>query len=231
MSVGPAWSSIPTSRWCDVRKSDNEWLDDAACKGATGYPFFTNLPDESGQGGDSDGVVAARRYCDSCPVRSECILEAVHYEHGAEPSRRNGVWAGYTPAQRQSAERRNAISCAVCGATFDPALVRIGIVRCPVDKRHVDRVLPPIPDEGDQWSKRHTTLARRVLKHLDAGGPVPRPRRLSVEFAVREQDMARVFAALVLDGTLRRNTRGDYLRTKRTRRADPTTWLPPHQVR
>lgn len=211
------------------RLKDNDWLDGAACRGSAGpnSVFYNDGTDPENPNGPED----AQAICDVCPVRDQCMLEAVHYEQGAEPSRRHLVWAGFTPAQRYAAEHRKAVTCSVCGTPFDPKLVRDGIVRCPVSRRHVDRVLPPIPLEGDEWSRRHTVIARRVLKHLETTYVIPRPRPLAKEWGLREADMVRVYEALVMDGTLYRNKRGDYKRVRRAQRIDTTSWIPPHQVR
>lgn len=118
-----------------LRKSDNGWLADAACLGVTGYPFYTEEGVDD-TGGDTQGADDARGLCDTCPVRTECLLEALHYEHGVRPVRRHGVWAGYTPEERYEVERAGHVSCPVCGATYDPTKVRRGLFVCPVDRHH-----------------------------------------------------------------------------------------------
>jgi hypothetical protein len=212
---------------------DTEWLDEAICKGA-GTTFFYERPlpiDEDGARTiDVEAVDEARTMCDVCPVRGQCFEQVMREESGKAITNRDGVYAGMTPHQRHSAEKRRAVECPVCGAMLDPALVRAGIVRCPVNARHVSRTSVPIPEDGDGWTKRHTGLARRVVQHLDdTDESVRRPQTLAREWGERPTDMARVYEALVMDGTLKRTSKG-YERARRAHahREEPSSWLPMH---
>lgn len=198
--------------------SPDEWRTDALCRGATDAFYDEEHPEH------------ARESCDRCPVRTQCLADALRYEKGADATRRYGVWAGLTPAQRVSAERRGAVVCPVCGAGLDPTLVRAGVVRCPSDVRHTDRIMSVIPDEGDDWSKRHLVLARRVLRSLEDGTRPSRPRSLAALWKVKEADMRRVYEALVNDGTLASDGHGNYSRTHAAAKIDAATWEPAHEV-
>lgn len=214
--------------------SDESWTDDALCKGAPLEVFYERpLPfdDSEGRSIDVEAVDEVRTMCDVCPVRGLCFGASMAEESGKAITNRDGVRAGMTPHQRHSAEKRKAVSCPVCGAFYDPKLVRAGIVRCPVSTDHVSRLGPAIPEDGDGWTKRHTALARRVVAHLDdtIGAPVLRPQTLARKWGERPTDMARVYEALVMDGTLKRNTKG-YTRSRRAHASyvEPGTWLPLH---
>ena len=70
------------------------WADAAACRGMTALMFP--------HPGDRDGIAAAKRVCATCPVRIECGDHATRWESGAVT---DGVWAGRTAQERQSARR------------------------------------------------------------------------------------------------------------------------------
>lgn len=70
------------------------WADRAACRGMTALMFP--------HPGDRDGIAAAKRVCATCPVRAECRDHATRWESGAVT---DGVWAGRTAQERQSARR------------------------------------------------------------------------------------------------------------------------------
>lgn len=71
-----------------------DWMDEAAC---SGMPLEIFFPDESGMGGYS----TARQVCAICPVRSECLSDAL--ERGDE----HGMWGGLTgPKLKQERRRR-----------------------------------------------------------------------------------------------------------------------------
>lgn len=210
-----------------MRTSDNEWAERASCKGATAI-FFP--PMSEGEEVRVD-MAECRSICDHCPVRIDCYLEADYFEHGKAVSGRYGIWAGMTNAQRHAAEHRNAVRCPVCGVGLDPVMVRAGRVRCPVNRAHVDRRMPPISNHGDGWQKRHLTLARRVLRWLDDESvtELPRPKTLARRWEERPQDMSRVYEALCNDGTLV-FSKGAYHRSRRSMRIEPEQWLPSHLI-
>lgn len=182
---------------------------------------------------DEDGLEHARSLCDSCPARKRCLLEANRYEQGKPPTERFGIAAGMTPEQRRSAVLRKQVTCPKCDAQLDPALVRNGILRCPRNKAHLNRTTVPIPNEGDGWSKRHLTLARRVLHYMDEHPrqrTMPSITALSDEMGERWHDTKRVYQAFLVDGTLGYEN-GKYVRKlSRSKRVAADKWLPPHLV-
>jgi WhiB family redox-sensing transcriptional regulator len=70
-----------------------EWMDHAACRGRTDL-FF---PGERGMA----EVMAAKRICADCPVRSECLGYALDHDE------RDGVW-GQTSGEDRAKMRRRA---------------------------------------------------------------------------------------------------------------------------
>lgn len=71
------------------------WRDRAACKGVPIGVFFPEIPQ-----GDSSSHWwrKARTYCEGCTVKADCLAFVLPFE--AEAGRRNGMWAGMTPRER-----------------------------------------------------------------------------------------------------------------------------------
>ncbi|MFM7224049.1 MAG: WhiB family transcriptional regulator [Actinomycetota bacterium] len=74
-----------------VSRPDTEWLDAAACRGATTDVFFPT---------SESGKVAAVRICAACPVREECL------EYAIATRQPEGVWGGLDPVERRRLLRR-----------------------------------------------------------------------------------------------------------------------------
>lgn len=73
---------------------DNRWQDYAACRGE---PIDVFYPDRSdGMSGYRD----ARQICRQCPVRAECLTEAL------KQGERYGCWGGMSPRQRRRVQAR-----------------------------------------------------------------------------------------------------------------------------
>ena len=121
-----------------------------------------------------------------------------------------------TPAQRQSIHRRGGLK------GRDP----MKLVKGDDNGRRV----PPIPDEGDRWSKHHTTLARKLIRHLAAnaevGKRIDRFAALVVILDCNPAPLQRVLDALVQDGTL--DMRRDGTLLYRGGHGVVGSWLPPH---
>lgn len=69
---------------------DLAWQDDALCAQHDLGPLFQ----------DARHAAAAIRWCNVCPVRSECLATAMSLERGFKAGDRSGVWGGFTPAER-----------------------------------------------------------------------------------------------------------------------------------
>lgn len=69
-------------------------MSEAACVGAPTEIFF---PEING-GNTEEGWVEARKYCAECTVRKECLALVQQWE--SPDVRRNGMWGGMTPTER-----------------------------------------------------------------------------------------------------------------------------------
>lgn len=77
----------------DYVPADQDWLDQAACRGSDPRLFFA---DQRG-----DHYTEARAICTACPVRTECLDYAI-----ALGARQPGFWGGHTERQRDSIRRK-----------------------------------------------------------------------------------------------------------------------------
>lgn len=72
-----------------------KWMDKAACRGAEPLVFHPDI--ERGESGEAPWV-KARSFCAVCTVKMECLEYCLEYE--ARVFRRNGMYAGMTPRER-----------------------------------------------------------------------------------------------------------------------------------
>jgi len=174
-------------------RNDFDWLEWAACRGAPPAIFYEDTEDDDGNP-NSAGVAVARAVCALCPVRYECADHALHEEKGlaVDSLERVGIRGGLTPAQRWSIEKRGGLKGA------DPLDLIAGTQN--------GRSVPPIPDEGDRWSRHHTTLAHKVLRWLAVnvpeGGRVPSQTAVCEAIPCMPGPLRIVLDAFVADGTL-----------------------------
>lgn len=81
--------------------SDGEWKQSAACRGVdTAAVFYPEIPS-----GDVRDFYwrKARAYCGVCRVRADCLAYVLPFERAA--GRRDGMWGGLTPREREQHER------------------------------------------------------------------------------------------------------------------------------
>lgn len=64
-----------------------EWANRAACRGYDLDAFFTD---------SKGGIERVKRICRPCPVRKQCLAEALRAEYGS----RYGIYGGLTPDER-----------------------------------------------------------------------------------------------------------------------------------
>lgn len=202
---------------------EDRWQDDALCKGSTNafYDDVYGADEGNGEPVDTAALQRARGVCSICPVRTECFAQVMEDEAGSAADKRFGITAGMTPEQRWSAEKRGTVTD-VKGRTLDPLRV--------IDGRLPDRKVSPIPDEGDQWTRRHTTLARKfvvwLVENTKNGTEIPGPHKMSQTLdKARPGDMQRVYDAMVNDGTLKQKGNGP-TRTYVRRRNPGVNWTP-----
>lgn len=187
-----------------------KWTELVPCRGATEVMYGRVWPVDPDTGEQVLEPVAselrrARRVCLSCPSRERCIERVMTDEHTRAAENRYGVAAGTTPAQRWSMEKRGTWRCETCDRVLDPMKVIVGTLYCEHCRKAARRV-GLIPDGGDDWQPRHTTLARRVVAYIveehGVGENVANPTALSDAWGARRNDMVRVFEQLLVDGTL-----------------------------
>lgn len=175
---------------------------------------------------DEERVGDARAVCARCPVRSQCATQALVEEGSSAVELRSGIRGYLTPAQRSTIAKRGGL------AGVDPLALATGW--------DGERRIPSIPDDGDQWSRHHTTLARKVVRWLvdnvDVGATLPTQASMCKALSCHPTPLRRVMEALVQDGTLdfagtRTGKQANgatvrYVRRKTPRRV--ASWLPPH---
>lgn len=78
------------------------WTDDAACIGLDTELFFV----DRGQGSTSE-MHTIFKMCKKCPVKDECLEEAMRIEK--HYGTRHGIWGGKTPTERNLIARDRLI--------------------------------------------------------------------------------------------------------------------------
>lgn len=77
----------------------------------------------------------AVRICRTCPVRRDCLIDAMTAETGRRASARWGVWGGYIPVERVMLER-------VQGRATSEAGVQVDNPECQVELTHNRKAAP-----------------------------------------------------------------------------------------
>lgn len=71
-----------------------DWVEEASCRGISGDMFYPELYIQ-------EEIVAAKRVCDACPVKAECL------DHAMTNREIFGIWGGTTEIERNRIWRRN----------------------------------------------------------------------------------------------------------------------------
>lgn len=202
----------------------------AACRDMPTEAFFDDVWHDpwDHRSVDHAALEAVREVCGGCPVRRECHTDAME-EEGERPVKlRHGLRALLTPAQRYTLSKRKW-RCR-CGVALDPAHLQQGVRRCPIMCGVPHRKVPAIPDQGEEWTRRHTEVARLVLEwmeeNVEVGEQMPTSVDLHLTLNVRRAYIDRVYAALTQDGVLHR-TGNRYTRTSHN--VAGAQYLPPHE--
>lgn len=87
-----------------IEINPSSWRTDAACRDADPDLFFP----ERGGFAYNTAIGEARKFCDRCPVRTECL------DFGRGES--YGIWGGKIPADRKASPSMFAGFCEVCDA-------------------------------------------------------------------------------------------------------------------
>ncbi len=76
--------------------SSESWRELASCKGIDTNIF---VPKDRGAGTGRNVYAKARKFCDSCPVKNECLMFAL------ESKMEFGMFGGTTPRERRSIKK------------------------------------------------------------------------------------------------------------------------------
>lgn len=99
------------------------WHTDAACAGMDPDIFYPNDPQPIGRPTNPakpDGYAQARTVCGRCPVRDQCLSEAMADEAGNGAKVRHGMRGGLTPTERYRLPWRICRRCNARFATHNP---------------------------------------------------------------------------------------------------------------
>jgi WhiB family redox-sensing transcriptional regulator len=79
------------------------WWDEAACVGKEKL-FFSGEPLGRPAKGQVSTRSRQREVCLGCPVRDDCLRDAMAFESGRAQSYRWGMWGGLSPNERYDLE-------------------------------------------------------------------------------------------------------------------------------
>lgn len=83
----------------------SSWWDRAICKG---YPHKRGEPDPFDKSKDDPGYTVAKSFCAMCPVKDECLDDAMEEEGWKAANFRSTVRGGLTPPERYRLKHRMA---------------------------------------------------------------------------------------------------------------------------
>lgn len=95
-----------------IPPQNQKWLNDAACKNhpfISTEQFFLDAPKRISRLPKRTNILyeQAREVClTECPVREECLLDAMGWEKGLAGSARYGLFGGLDPAERGAIEKK-----------------------------------------------------------------------------------------------------------------------------
>jgi WhiB family transcriptional regulator, redox-sensing transcriptional regulator len=78
------------------------WRQEAACRDKDPSTWF---PAQNERVVARGSYAVAKRICRECPVRQECLDEALRCERGLAVTLRSGMWGGLLPSERVSLEK------------------------------------------------------------------------------------------------------------------------------
>jgi WhiB family redox-sensing transcriptional regulator len=78
---------------------DTTWMLDAVCRDLPPEIFFPDAPSRQME----RAIDRAKRICDTCPVRPQCLEYALETN---QPSRDYGIWGGTDEGERRRIRRR-----------------------------------------------------------------------------------------------------------------------------
>lgn len=96
------------------------WHDDAVCKGQ--FSFFH---DDSVTHKFVDDGVIAKLMCFQCPVRGQCLDEALrHKDRKGEPS---SIWGGFKPNERNKIVKKVAAGKVSFNSFIQPSVSKVAL--------------------------------------------------------------------------------------------------------
>lgn len=131
----------------------NEWTVSALCAQVDAELFFPpdGMRGEKLEQWEHD----ARQICRECPVRRECLDEAMRREKGKGRAYRHGMWGGLTPEERISLERGTVRATAsvrrLAGSTGTVRRPAVTGTRGKCAGENCDRVLRPGRSSADDY--------------------------------------------------------------------------------
>lgn len=191
------------------------WDDNALCKGDPNPGrWFSYIkqgrPSVQGEG----GILDLQDICALCPVRKPCGEAAMADEAGTSgDAMRHGFRAYMTPAQRAAIHRLGGLQ------GRDPMQVVLGLKTATKDKRGkvTHATVPPIPEDGIDWNRAHTALARKLTRRLRdttrSGRNIPGDKVLCKFLGCSPERLHVVLDSLLQAGTLLEHEPGKYVLT------------------
>lgn len=79
--------------------TQERWFDQAACKGQC--PFLWFPPDDLDREWQESLELLAKRVCERCPVRNECLEHEIRETLLGVPGTGQGIWGGLNPKERK----------------------------------------------------------------------------------------------------------------------------------
>lgn len=144
----------------------SHWAENAACKDDSNPDRWFNFKRQGRPGPHTEGgILDLQDICAVCSVRKACG-EAAFAEEAKTDSvvGRHGFRAYMTPEQRAAIVRLGGLR------GRDPMQVVLGITGKTKSKhgKVETTTVPVIPEEGIEWNRAHTALARKLTRHLRA---------------------------------------------------------------
>lgn len=84
---------------------DAPWRARALCLGETTPDYDPWHPASPGAKAEIEAAVGI---CNECPVRADCLTDALHIERGKSAFYRFGIWGGLMPEERAALGKANA---------------------------------------------------------------------------------------------------------------------------
>jgi len=163
------------------------------------------------------GILDLQDICALCPVRQGCGEAALAEESkGDSVTGRYGFRAYMTPEQRAAIVRLGGLR------GRDPMKVVMGLgKKTKVRGEVVTETVPPIPEQGIEWNRAHTALARKLTRRLRdtvrPGRNIPGDKTLCKFLGCSPERLHVVLDSLLQSGTLLEHEPGKYVLTTNQR--------------